>query len=73
MNVAKYREILDENLLQRAQGHRLRHRFTFQQNDEPNQTANTTQEWLRDIEEFECLKVMTKVFHPETVELCETC
>ena len=30
MNGAKYREILDENLLQSAQDLRLRLRFTFQ-------------------------------------------
>jgi hypothetical protein len=29
MNEAKYREILDENLLQRAQDLRLGRRFTF--------------------------------------------
>jgi hypothetical protein len=40
MNRAKYRKILDENLLQSAQDLRLRRRFTFH-------TAKTTQEWLR--------------------------
>ena len=33
MNGAKYREILDENLLQSAQDLRLRRRFTFQQDN----------------------------------------
>jgi hypothetical protein len=48
MNGAKYREILDENLLQRAQDLRLGRRFTFQQENDPKHTAKTTQEWLRD-------------------------
>ncbi|CDQ69789.1 unnamed protein product [Oncorhynchus mykiss] len=33
MNGAKYREILDENLLQSAQDLRLGQRFTFQQDN----------------------------------------
>jgi hypothetical protein len=41
MNGAKYRVILDENLLQSAQ-------FTFQQDKNTKHTAKTTQEWLRD-------------------------
>ena len=36
MNGAKYREILPENLLQSAQDLRLRQRFTFQQDINPN-------------------------------------
>ena len=47
MNGAKYREILDENLLQSAQDLRLGRRFTFQQDIDPKHTAKTTQEWLR--------------------------
>ena len=47
MNRAKYRDILDENLLQSAQG-RLGRRFTFQQDTVPKHTVKTTQEWLRD-------------------------
>jgi hypothetical protein len=48
MNGAKYGEILDENLLQSAQVLRLGRRFSFQQDNDPNHTAKTTQEWLRD-------------------------
>ncbi len=35
MNAAKYRDILDENLLQSAQDLRLGRRFTFQQDNDP--------------------------------------
>jgi hypothetical protein len=35
MNRAKYREILDEDLLQSAQGLRLGRRFPFQQDNDP--------------------------------------
>ena len=48
MNGAKYRQILDENLLQSAQDLRLGRRFTFQQDNDPKHTDKTTQEWLRD-------------------------
>ena len=48
MNGAKYREILDENLLQSSQDLRLGRRFTFQQDNDPKHVAKTTQEWLRD-------------------------
>jgi hypothetical protein len=48
MNRAKYREILDENLLQSAQDLRLGRRFPFKQENKPKHTAKTTQEWLRD-------------------------
>ena len=47
-NRAKYREILDENLLQSAQDLRLGRRFSFRQDNDPKHTAKTTQEWLRD-------------------------
>uniref|UniRef100_A0AAZ3Q806 Uncharacterized protein n=1 Tax=Oncorhynchus tshawytscha TaxID=74940 RepID=A0AAZ3Q806_ONCTS len=40
MNGCKYREILDENLLQRAQD--------LRQDNDPKHTAKTAQEWLRD-------------------------
>ena len=46
MNGAKYREILDEKLLQSAQDLRLW--FTFQLDNNAKHTAKTTQEWLRD-------------------------
>uniref|UniRef100_A0A9J8AGN9 Tc1-like transposase DDE domain-containing protein n=1 Tax=Cyprinus carpio carpio TaxID=630221 RepID=A0A9J8AGN9_CYPCA len=45
MNAAKYRDILDENLLQSAQDLRLGRRFTFQQDNDPKHTAKT-KEWL---------------------------
>ena len=48
MNDAKYREILDENLLQSAQDLRLGQRFTFQQDNVLKHTAKTMQEWPRD-------------------------
>jgi hypothetical protein len=48
INGAKYRVILDENLLQTTQDLRLGQRFTFQQDNDPQHTDKTTQEWLRD-------------------------
>ena len=48
MNGAKYREIVDENLLQSTQDLRLGRRFTFLQDNDQKHTAKTTQEWLRD-------------------------
>ena len=48
MNTVKYRETLDQNLLQSAQDLRLGRRFTFQQDNDPKHTAKTTQECLRD-------------------------
>ena len=48
MNEAKYREILDENLLQSAQDLKLGRRFTFQQDNDPKHTVKTMQERLRD-------------------------
>ncbi len=46
MNAAKYRDILDENLLQSAQDLRLGRRFTFQQDNDPKHTDKITKEWL---------------------------
>ena len=40
--------ILDENLLQSAQDLRLGRKFTFQEVNDPQHTAKTIQEWLRD-------------------------
>ena len=48
MNGAKYREILDENLLHNAQDPRLGQRFIFQQDNDTKHRAKTMQEWLRD-------------------------
>ena len=48
INGAKYREILNQNLLQSAQDLRLGQRFTFQQDNDPKHTAKTTHEWLWD-------------------------
>ncbi|XDV18669.1 hypothetical protein PO909_024315 [Leuciscus waleckii] len=49
MNAAKYRDILDENLLQSALDLRLGRRFTFQQDNDPKHTAKITKEWLHNI------------------------
>jgi hypothetical protein len=46
MNWAKYREILDENLLQSAQELRLRRRFTFQQDNDRKRTATFFQNFI---------------------------
>uniref|UniRef100_A0AAZ3NZF4 Transposase n=1 Tax=Oncorhynchus tshawytscha TaxID=74940 RepID=A0AAZ3NZF4_ONCTS len=42
MNGVKYKEILDENLLQSAQDLRLGQRYTFQQDNDPKHTAKTS-------------------------------
>ena len=47
MNGAKYRQILEENLLQSAKDLRLWFRFTFQQDNDPKHTAKATLEWLQ--------------------------
>lgn len=46
LNGAKQSAILNENLVQNTQG--LRQRFGLQYYNNPYQTANTTQEWVRD-------------------------
>jgi hypothetical protein len=48
MSGVKYREILDENLLQSFQDLRLGRRFIFQQDNDLKHTDKTVQEWLRD-------------------------
>ena len=48
MNRAKYKEILNENLLQSTQDLRLGRKFTLKKDNDPKHTAKTTQEWLLD-------------------------
>ena len=47
MNGAKYRQILEENLLQSAKDLRLQRRFTFQQDNDPKHTSKATLEWFQ--------------------------
>lgn len=47
MDGAKYRAILEENLLEAAKDLRLGRRFTFQQDNDPKHTARATMEWFR--------------------------
>ena len=46
MNGAKYRQII-ENLLQSAKDLKLRQRFTFQQDNDPNHSAKATLEMIQ--------------------------
>ncbi len=48
LNAAKYRDILNENLVQSTQDLRLGWKFTFQHDNHPTHTAKTMQERLRD-------------------------
>jgi hypothetical protein len=45
MNGAKYKETIDENLLQSTQDLRLGRRLTFKQDNNLKDTAKTTLEW----------------------------
>ncbi|MGH0128558.1 UNVERIFIED_CONTAM: hypothetical protein FKN15_040258 [Acipenser sinensis] len=47
MDGAKYREILQENLLQSAKKLKLGRKFTFQQDNDPKHKAKATMEWLK--------------------------
>ena len=47
-NGAKYRKLIDENLLQSAQDLRLGRRVTFQQDNNPKHTTKRMQDWLQD-------------------------
>ena len=46
MDGAKYRRILDEDLLESAMNLKLGRRFTFQHDDDPKHKAKATLEWL---------------------------
>ena len=46
-NGAKYRQILEENLLQSAKDLRLQQKFAFQQNNDPKHSVKATLEWLQ--------------------------
>ena len=46
MDSAKYRRILDENLLGSVMNLKLGRRFTFQQDNDPKHKAKATLEWL---------------------------
>lgn len=47
MDGAKYRAILEENLLEAAKDLRLGRRFVFQQDNDPKHKARATMEWFR--------------------------
>jgi len=49
MNGAKYRQILEENLLQSAKDLRIWRRFMFQQDNDPKHTAKATLELLQNM------------------------
>ena len=48
-NGSKYREILDENLVQSAQDLRLGRPLTFQQDNDPKHITILALSWLRDM------------------------
>ena len=45
MDGAKYRKILNENMLTSTRKLKLGRKFTFQHDNDPEHTANATQEW----------------------------
>ena len=47
MDGAKYRKILEENLLPSARKLKLGRKFSFQHDNHPKHTAKATLEWLR--------------------------
>ena len=47
INGAKYRQILEDNLLQSAKDLRLRQGYMFQQDNDPKHTTKATLEWLQ--------------------------
>ena len=47
MNAAKYREILEDNLILSARELLLGRRFIFQQDNDPKHTAKATQKWFK--------------------------
>ena len=48
MNAAKYREILEDNLILSVRELRLGRRFVLQQDNDPKHTAKATQKWFKD-------------------------
>lgn len=48
MNAAKYKEILEDNLIQSARELRLGRRFIFQPDNDPKHAAKATQKWFQD-------------------------
>ncbi|CDQ61257.1 unnamed protein product [Oncorhynchus mykiss] len=47
MNGAKYKTILEENLMESAKDLRLGRRFVFQQDNDPKHKAKSTMEWFK--------------------------
>ena len=48
MNAEKYRQIPEDNLIQFAREMQRRGRFIFQQDNDPNHTAEFSQKWFKD-------------------------